>query len=125
VAAFNSNERRFDDKTFGQSLEIPGPGTYIETAKSTEEERKGLVKPFGSGLDRFKIKKPATDIPGPGQYKPEVSLKLLDQKAQDLTDQSAVFKTKTKRTTIEPDELPAVGQYFPEKYNSLGQLGRS
>lgn len=92
MAAFNSNERRFDDKMVGQTLEIPGPGSYTETAKTAEEERKGLVKPFNSGLDRFKIMKPFTNNPGPGQYKPEVSLKLLDQKTQDLTDQSAVFK---------------------------------
>lgn len=110
VPAFNSNERRFDEKTLGQSIEIPGPGTYIDLAKSVEDDRKGLVKPFGSGLDRFKRVKPSTDIPGPGQYKPEVSLKLLDQKASDLTDQSAVFKTRTRRATIEPnEELPAVG----------------
>lgn len=47
---------------------------------------KKLKKPFGSGLDRFLKLKPKTEMPGPGQYKPEESYKILDKKAFELTE---------------------------------------
>lgn len=63
-------------------------------------------------------------MPGPGQYKPEVSMELLDKKTLDLTDHSAVFKNTMNRSIItNKNESPAVGLYFPEKYNSIGTQG--
>jgi hypothetical protein len=48
-------------------------------------------------------------------------MELLDKKALDLTDHSAVFKNTVARSIItNKNESPAVGLYFPEKYNSIG-----
>ena len=106
------------------SFESPGPGSYIELA-SVEQVKRGKKCPFGTGLDRFKQTK-AAQIPGPGQYRPEISQKLLDRR--NLTDGTSCFKTKTKRSLemkTQEEDCPGVGQYSPERYNQMGNLGRS
>lgn len=117
--AFNSNDKRFSGQgtVARNSLDSPGPGAYIEVLADESAQKSGTKKPFGSGLDRFK-KQRVTDVPGPGQYKPDISQKLLDRK--NLTDGTAVFKNKAKRKLIDTqsdEDVPGVGQYSPERYN--------
>lgn len=78
--------------------------------------RKGA---FGTEATRFTDPTPKIleEQPGPGEYEPTESLKVLDHKRDsNLKKHSSMFLSKTKREVKAnrmQEDIPSVGTYFP------------
>ena len=77
---------------------MPGPGQYNEDSFQKVNEPKSHNKAqntFGSISKRFLEKDLRKDAsPGPGEYRPEKSIKSLANMKNEIMPQSAAFKSK-------------------------------
>ena len=120
----------------------PGPGTYtgsLPTLVSKSFNKGKAIKQFGSEMKRFigpdsLVNPQKVKLPGPGQYRPEVSQEFLDNKKNEVMPKSAVFMKKSDRnhyTLKGGAAVPGVGTYditqyeLGSKYNKGQHLATS
>ena len=94
---FPSQVRKSADGTEEYS---PGPGAYHGQFPLVTDDsfNKGVaVMQFGSATKRFNrtdLNPSGQILPGPGEYRPEISREFLDNKRNEIMPQSAVFLMK-------------------------------
>ncbi|CAI2359206.1 unnamed protein product [Moneuplotes crassus] len=115
---FSSSGNRFGKKTAGEE---PGPGSYSVGERQLGVEQKRMIpftksKAFGTTEKRFVSSKSVT-TPGPGQYKPENNIKLLDKKKGGAGNKksSSIFLSSVPRNPYNQKKKktkePSVGTY--------------
>jgi hypothetical protein len=79
------------------------------------------VKTFGSRVTRNPTIGNTSDlsIPGPGEYNPDESIRVLDDKRSKIQVNSSVF-LRNYESVPKTVEAPAVGSYDPIRYTDLG-----
>jgi hypothetical protein len=107
--------------------DVPGPGQYIERTLTDDISKKpwGKKGVFGSTAGRFQSMKTIqlNDAqPGPGTYKPEASIAMLDNKKNSsIKRSSSVFLSTTVRAPNSvrkfKDTSPSGGSYDIEQYS--------
>lgn len=87
---FNSDIERFLLKP----KEVPGPGYYTNIEKGIRYLKNSIKhnksNHFVSVEERFPKEK--EKAPGPGAYKPEVALKIIDNKKHEIIPKSSIFQ---------------------------------
>ena len=87
--------------------DVPGPGQYQEKTLVDEISKKpwGKKGVFGSTTGRISTKKSPKKIetsPGPGSYRPEESVKMMNNKDSNIKRASSMFLSTTIR---EPNKV--------------------
>ena len=68
------------------------------------------------------VRSDSSSLPGPGQYRPEISQEFLDHKRSEISPKSAVFMRKPEnRSVFELSNTgPGVGAYDPIYEDDIG-----
>jgi len=113
-----STRARFKDM---YTSDVPGPGQYNLAKDEIAKKPWGRKGVFGttSGLDKPKEKTAGQQVPGPGAYKPEESVKMLSSKDSNIKRASSMFLSKTVR---EPNKVKKYEEPGPQLQSSASAM---
>ncbi|XP_045140224.1 sperm-tail PG-rich repeat-containing protein 2 [Echinops telfairi] len=124
MSAFGQTAARFTQEF--ETEEMPGPGFYNVLNSTIADNVKNIClgnkknSAFGSSVPRtlILVQKEALAVPGPAEYQ----VSEIPEELPDLTNQYAVFLSRTERIPKQPDKcIPAPGRYDVQKSYDMSQ----